>query len=163
VDRDDPVLPVVTRYRLLKIARSTLYYQAAPVDPDDLAVMRRTDELYLASPFYGSRRMVAVSRREGLVVKRERVRWLMRLEAIYQKPNTSQGHPDNEVYPYLLRGLVIDRPNQVWCADMTLDPLRGSSPDGQGICLGDAQKLLPQLDPLGPNICRSDGRAARFD
>ena len=123
VDPDDPVLPVVAQCRLLKIARSTLYYRPAAVDPDDLAVMRRMDELYLASPFYGSRRMVAVLRREGLVVNRKRVRRLMRLmglEAIYQKPNTSQGHPDHKVYPYLLRGLVIDRPNQVWCADISV-------------------------------------------
>ena len=126
VDRDDPVLAIVAQCRLLKIARSTLYYGPAPVDPDDLAVMRRMDELYLASPFYGSRRMVAVLRREGLVVNRKRVRRLMRvmgLEAIYQKPNTSQGHPDNKVYPYLLRGLIINRPNQVWCADITYIPM----------------------------------------
>src|SRR5271157_620528 len=126
VDRDDPVLPVVAQCRLLKIARSTLYYRPAAADPEDLAVMRRMDELYLASPFYGSRRMVAVLRREGLVVNRKRVRRLMRvmgLEAIYQKPNTSQGHPDNKVYPYLLRGLIIDRPNQVWCADITYIPM----------------------------------------
>jgi putative transposase len=79
VDRDDPVLPIVAQCRLLKIARSTLYYQPAPVDPDDLAVMRRMDELYLASPFYGSRRMVAVLRRDGLVVNRKRARRLMRV------------------------------------------------------------------------------------
>ena len=100
VDRDDPVLAVVAQCRLLKIARSTLYYRPAPVSEDDLAVMRRMDELYLASPFYGSRRMVAVLRREGLIVNRKRVRRLMRLmglEAIYQKPNTSQGHPDHKV------------------------------------------------------------------
>jgi putative transposase len=123
VERDDPVLPIVAQCRLLKIARSTLYYRAAPVDLDDLAVMRRMDELYLASPFYGSRRMVAVLRREGLVINRKRVRRLMRvmgLEAIYQKPNTSRGHPDHKVYPYLLRGLIIDRPNQVWCADISV-------------------------------------------
>ena len=92
VDRDDPVLPVVAQCRLLKIARSTLYYRPAAVDPDDLAVMRRMDELYLASPFYGSRRMVAVLRREGLVVNRKRVRRLMRLmglEAIYQPKSGS--------------------------------------------------------------------------
>jgi len=65
VDRDDPVLAIVAQCRQLKIARSTLYYRPVPVDPDDLAVMRRMDELYLASPFYGSRRMVAVLRREG--------------------------------------------------------------------------------------------------
>jgi putative transposase len=126
VDRDDPIVPIVTQCRLLKIARSTLYYRAAPVDPDDLAVMRRMDELYLASPFYGSRRMVAVLRREGVVISRKRVRRLMRmmgLEAIYQKPDTSQGHPDHKVYPYLLRGLIIDRPNQVWCADITYIPM----------------------------------------
>ncbi len=88
--------------------------------------MRRMDALYLASPFYGSRRMVAVLRREGWVVNRKRVQRLMRvmgLEAIYQKPNTSQGHPDHKVYPYLLRGLTIDRPNQVWCADITYIPM----------------------------------------
>ncbi len=62
VERDDPVLPIVAECRLLKIARSTLYYRAAPVDPDDLAVMRRLDELYLASPFYGSRRMASAHR-----------------------------------------------------------------------------------------------------
>ena len=126
VDHDDPALPVVAQCRLLKIARSTLYYRPAAVDPDDLALMRRMDELYLASPFYGSRRMVAVLRREGVVVNRKRVRRLMRLmglEAIYQKPNTSQGHPDHKVYPYLLRGLIIDRPNQVWCADITYIPM----------------------------------------
>jgi putative transposase len=126
VDHDDPVLPVVAQCRLLKIARSTLYYRPAPVSTDDLALMRRMDELYLAYPFYGSRRMVAVLRREGLVVNRKRVRRLMRvmgLEAIYQKPDTSQGHPDHKVYPYLLRGLLIDRPNQVWCADITYIPM----------------------------------------
>jgi putative transposase len=126
VDHDDPVLPIVAQCQLLKIARSTLYYRPAAVDPADLAVMRRMDELYLASPFYGSRRMVAVLRREGVDINRKRVRRLMRvmgLEAIYQKPNTSQGHPDHKVYPYLLRGLIIDRPNQVWCADITYIPM----------------------------------------
>jgi putative transposase len=122
VEHDDRVLPIVAQCRLLKIARATLYYRPSPVDPDDLAVMRRMDQLYLASSFHGSRRMVAVLRREGVVVNRKRVRRLMRvmgLEAIYQKPNTSQGHPDNKVYPYLLRGFIIDRPNQVGCANIT--------------------------------------------
>jgi putative transposase len=126
VDHGDRVLPVVAQCRLLKVARSTLYYQPAPVSMDDLAVMRRIDELYLTSPFYGSRRMTAVLRREGRPVNRKRVRRLMRmmaLEAIYQKPNTSRKHPDHKVYPYLLRGLIIDRPNQVWCADITYIPM----------------------------------------
>jgi putative transposase len=126
IDRDDAALPVAAQCRLLKIARSTLYYQPAPASADDLAVMRRMDELYLAWPFYGSRRMVAVLRGEGVVINRKRARRLMRLmglEAIYQKPNTSQGHPAHTVYPYLLRGLTIDRPNQVWCADITYIPM----------------------------------------
>jgi putative transposase len=126
VDRTDPVLSIVSQCRLLKIARSTLYYRPAPVSEDDLAVMRRLDELYLATPFYGTRRMVAVLRREGWSVNRKRVRRLMRLmglEAIYQKPNTSRRQPEHKVYPYLLRGLSIDRPNQVWCADITYIPM----------------------------------------
>jgi len=126
VDHDDSVLPVVAQCRLLKIARSTLYYRPVPVSADDLAVMRRIDELHLAWPFYGSRRMAAVLRREGWAVNRKRAKRLMRvmaIEAIYQKPNTSKGHPDHKVYPYLLRGLTIDRPNQVWCADITYIPM----------------------------------------
>jgi putative transposase len=126
VDHDDPVLPVAAQCRLLKVARSTLYYRPVPVSADDLAVMRRIDELHLAWPFYGSRRMAAVLRREGWLVNRKRAKRLMRvmaIEALYQKPNTSKGHPDHKVYPYLLRGLTIDRPSQVWCADITYIPM----------------------------------------
>jgi putative transposase len=116
VDRADPVLSTAAQCRLLKVVRSTLYYRPALVSDDDLAVMRRLDELYLVTPFYGTRRMVAVLRREGWSVNRKRVRRLMRLmglEAIYQKPNTSRPHPEHKVYPYLLRCLAIDRPNHV--------------------------------------------------
>jgi len=126
VDHSDPALSVVAQCRLLKIARSTLYYCPVPVSEDDLELMRRMDELYLAAPFYGSRRMTAVLRSHGLLVNRKRVRRLMHLmglEAIYQKPNTSRGHPEHKVYPYLLRGLAIDHPNQVWCADITYIPM----------------------------------------
>jgi len=126
VDRSDADLSIVTQCRLLKVARSTLYYRAAALSADDLRLMRWLDEQYLATPFYGSRRMVAVLRRDGEVVNRKRVRRLMRLmgiEAIYQKPNTSRRHPEHKVYPYLLRDLVIDRSNQVWCADITYIPL----------------------------------------
>ena len=106
VDHDDQVVPVVSQCRLLKVARSSLYYRPAPVSAEDLAVMRRMDELHLAWPFYGSRRMTAVLRREGWPANRKRIKRLMRimaLEAIYQKPNTSRKHPDHKVYPYLLR------------------------------------------------------------
>jgi putative transposase len=126
VERDDAALSGAAQCRLLKVARSTLYYQPAPMDPDELALMRRIDELYTAAPFYGSRRMVAGLRRDGGTVKRKRVRRLMRvmgLAAIYPKPTTSQGHPAHKVYPYLLRDLVIERPNQVWCAAITSLPM----------------------------------------
>ena len=126
VDRADPVLSIVAQCQMLKVARSTLYYRPTPVSTDDLAVMRRLDEVYLATPFYGSRRMLAVLRLEGWSINRKRVRRLMRimgLEAIYQKPDTSRPHPQHKVYPYLLRGLAIDRPNQVWCADITYIPM----------------------------------------
>ena len=126
VDHGDPAVPVVAQCRLLKVARSTLYYRPVPVGADDLEVMRRIDELHLAYPFYGSRRMAAVLRREGLAVNRKRAKRLMRvmgLKTIYQKPNTSMGHPDHKKYPYLSRGLTIDRPNQVWCADITYIPM----------------------------------------
>jgi len=126
VDRADPVLSIIVQCHFLRVSRSTLYYRPAQVSSDDIALMRRLDEMYLATPFYGSRRMVAVLRQEGWSVNRKRVRRLMRimgLEAIYQKPNTSRPHPQHKVYPYLLRGLVIERPNQVWCADITYIPM----------------------------------------
>jgi putative transposase len=134
VDRADTDLSIVAQCRLLKVARSTLYYRAAPVSADDLRLMRCLDEQYLSTPFYGSRRMVAVLRRDGEVVNRKRVRRLMRLmgiEAIYQKPNISRRYPEHKVYPYLLRDLIIDRPNQGRCADITYIPLAKGFGDTQ--------------------------------
>ena len=94
---------------------------------ETLALMRSIDELFLKYPFYGSRQMVRQLWRDGIRVGRHRVRRLMRLmglEAIYQAPRTSDRHPAHRVYPYLLRGMVIDRPNQVWCADITYIPVQ---------------------------------------
>src|SRR3954465_11150364 len=93
VDRDDPDLPIAAQCRLLKVARSTLYYQPTPVDPDDLALMRRTAGPYTKWTFYGSRRSVAALRQDGLNVNRKRVRRLMRVmghEGTYQKPESSK-------------------------------------------------------------------------
>lgn len=126
VDLADPGLSIAAQCRLLKVARSSLYYRPAPVSADDLTLMRRMDELHLAYPFYGSRRLAAALRRDGWPANRKRVRRLMQvmaLEAMYQKPNTSRGQLGHPVYPYLLRGLVIDRPNRVWCADITYIPM----------------------------------------
>ena len=113
--------------RLLSISRSSFYYGPRGESPENLALMRRIDELFLRYPFYGSRQMARQLRREGVWVGRHRVRRLMRLmglEAIYQAPKTSAPHPAHRVYPYLLRGLTVDRPDHVWCADITYIPVR---------------------------------------
>jgi putative transposase len=126
IARPHPQFSITAQCVLLKVPRSTLYYQPQPVSDDDLALMRRIDEIYMKWPFYGSRRMVAQLRGEGYDVNRKRVQRLMRLmgiETIYQRPNTSRKHPGHKIYPYLLRNLVIDRANQVWCADITYIPM----------------------------------------
>ncbi len=125
--RDHPGLSLSRRCRLLSISRSSFYYALKGESPSSLALMRRIDELFLQYPFYGSRQMVRQLRREGVRVGRHRVRRLMRLmglAAIYQAPRTSAPHPAHRVYPYLLKGLVIDRPDQVWCADITYIPVQ---------------------------------------
>ena len=114
--------------RLLRLCRSTLYYRSRAPGPDELALMRRLDELYTAYPSYGSRQMSRHLAREGYAAGRHRVRRLMRkmgLKAIYCKPRCSQPQPGHRIYPYLLRDLPIERPHQVWCADITYIPLRG--------------------------------------
>ena len=126
IARPHPQFSITAQCVLLKVPRSTLYYQPQPISDDDLALMRRIDEIYMKWPFYGSRRMVAQLRGEGDDVNRKRVQRLMRLmgiETIYQRPNTSRKHPGHKIYPYLLRNLVIDRANQVWCADITYIPM----------------------------------------
>jgi putative transposase len=126
LNRDSTDLSMRRQCVLLQLARSGVYRQKSAPDPDDLAVMKRIDELYLALPFYGSRKMVAALRAEGRQINRKRVRRLMRLmglEALVPKPGTSKASPQNKIYPYLLRGLTIDRPNHVWAADITYIPM----------------------------------------
>jgi putative transposase len=122
-----PGLSLSRQCRLLSISRSAFYYAPRGESPENLAVMRRIDELFLKYPFYGSRQMVRQLRREGVGIGRHRVRRLMRLmglAAIYQAPRTSTPHPAHRVYPYLLRNVAVDRPDQVWCADITYIPVR---------------------------------------
>jgi len=126
IGRDQPELSLSRRCEILAISRSSFYYTPKGESAANLALMRRIDELYLKYPFYGSRQMVRQLRHDGLCVGRHRVRRLMQLmglAAIYQAPRTSAPHPAHRVYPYLLRGLSIDRPNQVWCADITYIPV----------------------------------------
>ncbi len=111
---------------ILGVNRSSVYYERVGPDPEELELMRRIDELHLEFPFYGSRRIGQVLRGEGLDANRKRIQRLMRImdiEAIAPKPNTSRREPEHPVYPYLLRGLSISRPNQVWATDITYIPL----------------------------------------
>jgi putative transposase len=120
-------LPVTRQCQLLELARSTAYYTAKPVSPEDLALMRRIDELHLQHPFAGARMLRDRLRQEGHKVGRKRVASLMHkmgIEALYRKPNTSKKADGAHIYPYLLRELSIDRPNQVWAADITYIPMR---------------------------------------
>jgi putative transposase len=127
IRRDLPGLSLSQQCQVLAISRSSFYYAPKGESPSSLELMCRIDELFLKYPFYGSRQMVRRLRREGLCIGRHRVRRLMRLmglEAIYQAPRTSDPHPAHRIYPYLLNGLKIDRPNQVWCADITYIPVQ---------------------------------------
>jgi len=127
ITRERPDLSLSRQCRLLSISRSSFYYAPKGESPENLALMRRIDELFLKYPFYGSRQMVRQLRRDGVRVGRQRVRRLMRLmglEAIYQAPRTSTPHRAHRVYPYLLRGMAIDRPDRVWCADITYIPVQ---------------------------------------
>ena len=128
IERETGDVSLSRQCRLLEISRSSLYYRPKGESAETLALMRRIDELFLLYPFYGSRQMVRHLRREDVRVGRHRVRRLMRLmgiEAIYRAPRTTKPHPKHKVYPYLLRGLSIERPDQVWCSDITYIPVHG--------------------------------------
>ena len=122
IEPKHPDLPITKQCALLNVARSTVYYRPSPESAENLRIMRLIDEQYLKTPYYGARKFVEWLLRQGHVVNRKRVQRLMRLmgiEAIYQKPDTSKKHPENKIYPYLLRGMTPDRVNQVWCTDIT--------------------------------------------
>lgn len=120
-------LPVTRQCQLLELSRSSVYYERQPVAQSDLALMRRMDELHLDFPFAGSRMLRDLLRLEGHPVGRKRVRRLMQLmglQTLYRRKNTSRRHPGHAVFPYLLRGLCVDRPNQVWAMDITYLPMK---------------------------------------
>jgi putative transposase len=127
IDPGHPRLSIVRQCELAAISRATFYRTPAGESAETLALMRLIDETFLECPFYGARQMVRHLRRLGWAVGRRRVRRLMRkigLSPIYQAPRTSEPHPAHKTYPYLLRKLVIERPNHVWCADVTYIPMR---------------------------------------
>jgi putative transposase len=119
-------LPVTRQCQLLNLNRSSVYYQPRGVSDEDLQLMRRIDEMHLKRPFYGSRRIRDWLQDEGFAVNRKRVQRLMRhmgITALYPKANTSRPGKGHKIYPYLLRGLEIDRANQVWAADICYVPM----------------------------------------
>ncbi len=125
IERDGP-LSLSRQCALVGVSRSSLYYRPRGESAENLALMRRIDELHMAYPFYGSRQLVRHLRREGATAGRHRIRRLMRLmgvEATYRRPRTSVAGPEHRVFPYLLRGLTISRADHVWCADITHVPV----------------------------------------
>ena len=119
-------LPVVRQAQLLALSRSSVYYLPCPTSSEELALMRRIDELHLEHPFAGSRMMRDFLKGEGHFIGRKHVATLMRtmgIEALYQKPNTTRRHAAHPIYPYLLRNLPIERPNHVWAMDITYVPM----------------------------------------
>lgn len=120
-------LSVTRQCQILELPRSTAYYPPAPESAENLALMRRIDELHLEFPFAGARMLRDLLRSEGIRAGRKRIDRLMAkmsIEALYRKPNTSKKAAGSYIYPYLLRNLTIDRPNQVWAADITYIPMR---------------------------------------
>lgn len=126
IDREHDV-PLSRQAKVLNLARSTIYYKPRPVPAEDLVLMRRLDELHLDFPFAGARMLRALLQREGVSVGRRHVATLMRrmgIEAIYRRPNTSKPAPGHKIYPYLLRGVKVERPDHVWAMDISYIPMR---------------------------------------
>lgn len=123
----DHKLSVRRQCKLLTLTRSHLYYEPKGESAENLRFMEMIDKQFLETPWYGSRQMARYMKRNNHKCGRHRVRRLMRLMRlvpIYQEPNTSKKHPQHKIWPYLLRKAVIDRPNQIWCADITYIPMR---------------------------------------
>ncbi len=127
IEPNHPTLPITRQCALVGISRSAFYGGPRLESAENLALMQAIDQQFLETPWYGSRQMARHLRRHGHVVGRKRVRRLMArmgLAAVYQRPKTTVRNPQHWVWPYLLRGIVINRPDQVWCADITYIPMR---------------------------------------
>ena len=126
IHRRHPRLSVTRQCKLVGVSRSSVYYRPVGQSGEDLGLMSLIDRQYMARPYYGSRRMSVYLRGQGHKVNRKRIQRLMRLmgiEALYRRPNTSKPPQHHKVYPYLLRGLDIDRVDQVWSSDITYSPM----------------------------------------
>lgn len=124
--KPDAQIPIVDQCRLLGLPRSTFYYRGKPENPAELRLMLEIDKIHLDWPFYGSRKIHVELVNRGFLISRGKVRRLMRrmgLEAIYRKPRTSLAKPGNHIYPFLLKDIKIERPNQAWAADISYLPM----------------------------------------
>ena len=125
IDREHD-LPITKQVQVLRISRGSVYYLPRLVSATDLEVMRRLDRLHLEFPFAGSRMLQGLLTAEGCKIGRRHVKTLMRrmgIEAVYRRPRTTKPEPGHKIYPYLLRGMEITRPNQVWAMDITYIPM----------------------------------------
>ena len=125
--RDHPKLSIRRQCKLLSLSRSGLYYHPVGESAENLRFMEIIDKQFLETPWYGSRQMARYMKRQGHKCGRHHVRRLMRLMRlvpIYREPNSSKKHPAHKIWPYLLKDLSIDQPNQVWCVDITYIPMR---------------------------------------
>ena len=172
VERPGEAVSVRRQCELLNVARSGVYRPKPVMAAEDLALMRRIDELHLELPFFGSRRMTFQLNEEGRGVNRKRVQRLMRvmgIEALVPRPGTSQAAPGNKIYPYLLRGVAITEPNHVWASDITYIPmasghlylvaiidLASRAPCGAGLAAVeyDGRAFLPRRAGRGPGAAR---------
>ena len=125
VDKSYDLLSLQEQFDLLGLNKSTYYYQPQ-FNNNDFSIIKKIDKIYIKYPFYGSRKITAELKNDDEIINRKRVQRLMRImgiEAIYQKPKLSQGNKEHRIYPYLLRNLIINKPNQVWCTDITYIPM----------------------------------------
>src|SRR5271168_5354591 len=152
IDREHD-LPIKRQAEVLSISRGSVYYQPRPMPESDLLLKRKMDELHLDYPFAGRRMLRDLLRPRGFDVGRLPVGWLMKkmgIEAIYPRPNTSKPAPGHRIYPYLLRGLAVTRPNQVWAMDIRYIPMaRLRLPGGGGGLVQPPHFVLAGLDRHG--------------
>lgn len=127
IDKQNSKLSISAQCRILQVHRSGLYYQPCSESQENIAIMRLLDEQYFKTPFYGVRKLTAWLKGLGHTINRKRVKRLMDLmgwQTIYRRPNTSKPNKQNRIYPYILKGLEINRPNQAWAMDITYVPMR---------------------------------------
>ena len=152
IDRDHPQLSVRRQAALVSVNRRRLERSPRALSPETLELQRRIDELHLMHPVYGSRRIAAILQREGWPASRGRVRRAMRrmgIRATYRRPRTSKKAPENPVYPYLLRDLTIERPNQVWCSDISVPQQAAREMRDRPLAIGLQEQVANHRKRLG--------------